>query len=243
MIEFIVADESNPSSIRNCIEIARTNARAVRTALTSEMWELINDAWQKMQRLKLHDIDANDLGRFLQLIKDISLQFDGAAYRTMLRTDHYYFQRLGMFLERADNTARLLDVKYHVLLPDAEHVGGGLDYFQWSSLLRSVSALTSFHWVYRETVQPWLVADFLILRPEQPRSLISLYANLNNFLDLLAEKYGRQGKSQRMVRHSYAELQNTKIDALFQNGLHEFIEDFLDKNNQIGSAIIEQYLV
>ena len=243
VVEFIVASEANPNSIRNCIEIARTNARAVRTALTIEMWEVINDAWLKMQRLKLRDIRGNELGRFLQLIKDISLQFDGAAYRTMLRTDGYYFQRLGMFVERADNTARLLDVKYHVLLPDAEHVGGGLDYFQWSSLLRSVSALTSFHWVYRETVKPWLVADFLILRPEQPRSLIALYENINTFLDLLAETYGRQGKSQRIVRHGYSDLQNTKIETLFQNGLHEFVEEFLANNNRLGAAIVEQYLV
>ena len=242
VVEFIVASDANPSSIRNCIEIARQNARSVRTALTSEMWEVINDAWLRMQRLKLRDIRGNELGQFLQLIKDISLQFDGAAYRTMLRTDGYYFQRIGMFLERADNTARLLDVKYHVLLPDAEHVGGGLDYFQWSSLLRSVSALTSFHWVYRETVKPWLVADFLILRPEQPRSLISLYGNINDFLDKLAENYGRQGPSQRLVRNSYSDLQNTKIDSLFQSGLHEFVTDFLDTNNQLGVAIAEQYL-
>lgn len=242
VVEFIVASDANPSSIRNCIEIARTNARSVRTALTSEMWEVINDAWLKMQRLKLRDIRGNELGRFLQLIKDISLQFDGAAYRTMLRTDGYYFQRVGMLLERADNTARLLDVKYHVLLPDEEHVGGGLDYFQWSSLLRSVSALTSFHWVYRETVKPWLVADFLILRPEQPRSLISLYGNMNNFLDKLAETYGRQGKSQRLVRHTYSDLQNMKMESLFQGGLHEFVTDFLDSNNQLGAAIAEQYL-
>ena len=242
VVEFIVASDANPSSIRNCIEIARTNARSVRTALTSEMWEVINDAWLKMQRLKLRDIRGNELGRFLQLIKDISLQFDGAAYRTMLRTDGYYFQRVGMLLERADNTARLLDVKYHVLLPEEEHVGGGLDYFQWSSLLRSVSALTSFHWVYRETVKPWLVADFLILRPEQPRSLISLYGDINGFLDKLAETYGRQGKSQRLVRHAYSDLQNMKMESLFQSGLHEFVTDFLDNNNQLGAAIAEQYL-
>ncbi len=242
VVEFIVYSTSNPSSIRNCIEIARANARSVRTALTTEMWEIINDAWLKMQNLKLQDLRGNELAGFLQFIKDVSLQFDGAAYRTMLRTDHYYFQRLGMFAERADNTARLLDVKYHVLLPESEPVGGGLDYFQWSSLLRSVSGLTSFHWLYRETVKPWLVADFLILRPEQPRSLISIYSNLNNFLDLLAEKYGRQGSSQRIARNSYAALQNTKIEALFQRGLHEFVTDFIDENNRLGGAIARQYL-
>ncbi len=242
VVEFLVASDANPSCIRNCIETARANARAVRTALTGEMWEVINDAWLQLQRLKLKDIHGNDLSRFLAFVKEASLRFDGAAYRTMLRTDHYWFQRLGVYVERADNTARLLDVKYHVLLPEAEPVGGGLDYFQWSSILRSVSAQTSFHWVYRETVKPWLVADFLILRPEQPRSLISAYENINRFLDMLAEVYGRQGRSQRLARATYASLQNLNVESLFQQGLHEFITGFIEDNNTLGSAIAEQYL-
>jgi uncharacterized alpha-E superfamily protein len=175
-------------------------------------------------------------------VKQASLRFDGAAYRTMLRTDHYYFQRLGTFVERADNTARLLDVKYHVLLPDKEPVGGGLDYFQWSSILRAVSALTSYHWVYRENVQPWLVADFLILRPQQPRSLISCYTEINAQLDQLADAYGRQGPAQRLARSMLARLQNADIDAVFQSGLHEFLTEFLAENNKLGAAITEQYL-
>jgi len=242
VVEFIVASDSNPSSIRNCIETARSSARAVRTAMTMEMWEVINEAWLKLQKLKLKDIRGGELGRFLQFVKDVSLQFDGAAYRTMLRTDSFWFQRLGTFVERADNTARLLDVKYHVLLPEKEPVGGGLDYFQWSSLLRSVSALTSFHWVYRETVKPWLVADFLILRPEQPRSLIAAYASINEYLDLLSESYGRQGPSQRIARRIYADLQNRDIETLFQQGLHEFVEQFIGDNNALGAAIGQQYL-
>ncbi len=243
VIEFLVAHEANPNSIRACIEIARSNARAVRTALTSEMWEVVNDVWLRMQTIKLKDLSGNKLYDFLNEIKDASLQFDGAAYRTMLRTDHFYFERLGMFIERADNTARLLDVKYHVLLPADEPVGGGLDYFQWTSLLRSVSALTSFHWVYRETVKPWLVADFLILRPEQPRSLIAVYAAINQQLNMLAERYGRQGPSQRNARTIHTNLQNAKIRDLFQDGLHEFIASFIDENNKLGKSLAEQYLL
>ncbi len=243
VIEFLVAHEANPNSIRACIEIARSNARAVRTALTSEMWEVVNDVWLRMQTIKLKDLSGNKLYDFLNEIKDASLQFDGAAYRTMLRTDHFYFERLGMFIERADNTARLLDVKYHVLLPADEPVGGGLDYFQWTSLLRSVSALTSFHWVYRETVKPWLVADFLILRPEQPRSLIAVYAAINQQLNRLAERYGRQGPSQRNARTIHTNLQNAKIRDLFQDGLHEFIASFIDENNKLGKSLAEQYLL
>ncbi|MEQ1614826.1 MAG: alpha-E domain-containing protein, partial [Hyphomicrobiaceae bacterium] len=158
VIEFMVASDANPSSIKACLETARANARAVRTAITVEMWEIINRQWNELQNVDLKSMSPNKLADFLGEVKQASLRFDGAAYRTMLRSDHYYFQRLGTFIERADNTARLLDVKYHVLLPEKEQVGGGLDYFQWSSILRSVSALTSYHHVYRENVKPWLVA-------------------------------------------------------------------------------------
>lgn len=240
--QFIIAGENNPSSIRACIETARHNARAVRTAMTTEMWEILNDAWNEMQKLKFGTFSSKDLTKFLSFVKEVSLRFDGAAYRTMLRTDHFWFQRLGMLIERADNTARLLDVKYHVVLPDAEPVGGGLDYFQWSALLRAVSALNSYHLIYRGGIKPWLVADFLILKPEQPRALISSYENLNRVLDHLAERYGRQGPSQRLVRQTYAGLQNLDIDRLFQTGLHEFLAQFIEDNNQLGLAINEQYL-
>ena len=239
---YIVAGPTNPCSIRACIETARHNARAVRTALTTEVWEVINDGWNELQRVKLANLKGKELAKFLSLVKEISLRFDGAAYRTMLRTDHYWFQRLGLYIERADNTARLLDVKYHVVLPDPEPVGGGLDFFQWSALLRSLSALNSYHLIYREGIKPWLVADFLILRPEQPRSLIASYRNLNDVLDLLAERYGRQGASQRQARQVFSHLQNSDMAEMFQTGLHEFLSVFLADNNRLGLAISEQYL-
>jgi uncharacterized alpha-E superfamily protein len=242
VLAFIVASNANPSSIKACIETARTNARAVRTAMTGEMWEIINGAWHDMQTRDLTSLTPNRLADFLANVKQTSLRFDGAAYRTMLRTDHYWFQRLGTLIERADNTVRLIDVKYHVLLPEKTSVGGGLDYFQWSSILRAVSALTSYHWVYRENVRPWLVAEFLILRREQPRSLISSYGAINEFLEHLAEAYGRRGPAQRIARNTLARLQNTEIDGLFQSGLHEFVLDFIADNNRLGAAITEQYL-
>lgn len=242
VVEFIVASPDNPTSIKSCIETARSNARAVRTAMTGEMWEIINDVWLEMQKVNLRKLDAARLPRFLTFVKEASLRFDGAAYRTMLRTDHFWFQRLGTFIERADNTARLLDVKYHVLLPETEAIGGGLDYFQWSSILRAVSAQTSFHWVYRESVKPWLVADFLILSRKQPRSLISTCIQLNDVLDRLSETYGRRGSSQRLARQIYAILDSAQAEALFQSGLHEFLEDFISRNNELGQAISQQYL-
>ena len=181
--EFLAFSTANPSSIRNCFEVARTNARAVRTALTVEMWDAINGAWLELKRFGNGPTSREEFMRFLRWVQEKSLLFDGSAYRTMLRNDAYWFSRLGLYIERADNTARILDVKYHLLLPAQEHVGGPLDYFQWAAILRSVSALTAYHWVYRESLKPWLIADLLILKDQMPRSLASCYDNLVRFLD------------------------------------------------------------
>ena len=178
----------NPSSIRNCFEVARTNARAVRTALTVEMWDAINGTWLELKRFGNGPTSREEFARFLRWVQESSLRFDGSAYRTMLRNDAYWFSRLGVYLERADNTARILDVKYHVLLPANERVGGPLDYYQWAAILRSVSALTAYHWVYRESLKPWLIADLLILNDEMPRSLASCYENMVRHLDDIAQR-------------------------------------------------------
>jgi uncharacterized alpha-E superfamily protein len=240
--EFLAFSLNNPSSIRSCIEAARTNARAVRTALTVEMWDAINGAWIELKRFGNGPTSRDELLRFLRWVQETSMLFDGSAYRTMLRNDAYWFSRLGVFMERADNTARILDVKYHLLLPEPEHVGGPLDYFQWAAILRSVSALTAYHWVYRDSVKPWLIADLLILNDQMPRSLASCYSNLVDFLDRIGRAYGRQGPTQRQARAIRTRLENSRIDDIFQSGLHEFITDFIADNNKLGVAISEQYL-
>ena len=240
--DFLAFSTANPSSIRNCFEIARTNARAVRTALTVEMWDAINGAWLELKRFGNQPASREELTRFLRWVKKSSLRFDGSAYRTMLRNDAYWFSRLGVYIERADNTARILDVKYHLLLPANEHVGGPLDYFQWAAILRSVSALTAYHWVYRDSVKPWLIADLLILNDQMPRSLASCYENLVRDLDRIARAYGRQGPAQRQARAIRTRLENSRWTEIFQSGLHEFITEFIADNNRLGSAIPQQYL-
>ena len=239
--DFLCFSPDNRSSIRNCLEIARANARDVRTALTIEMWDVINGAWNDLQGFE-KDMDREALMRFLAFVKETSVRIDGSAHRTMLRNDGYCFSRLGILMERADATARILDVKYHVLLPREEQVGGPLDYFQWASILRSVSALTSYHWVYRDRVKPWLVADLLILNAQMPRSLACCYQDISRYLDDLAHIYGRQGPAQRLARALSSKLANAKIEQIFQSGLHEFISDFLDENDAVGAAVAEQYL-
>ena len=240
---FLCFSPDNPSSISNCIEMARSNARAVRTALTSEMWDALNGAWLELKKYDGKMLSRDDYGRFIEFVKSLSLIFDGSAYRTMLRSDAYWFSRLGVYVERADNTARILDVKYHVLLPETESVGGSLDYFQWTTILREVSALTAYHWVYRESIKPWLVADLLIFNRQMPRSLASCYENISRFLDAIGDSYSRQGASQRMARKTLSTLSNRRIGEIYDDGLHEFITDFINDNNQLGATISEQYLL
>jgi len=242
VLDYLAFSPANNSSIKACIDRARANARAVRTALTAVMWEAINGAW-----LDLHRIDGRNLGRaarddFLARVKEAALRIDGSAYRTMLRHDAYFFFRLGVMLERADNTARILDVKYHLLLPENANIGGGLDYFQWSSILRTVGANTAYHWVYRQSLKPWLIADLLVLRPEMPRSIAACYDVLRETLDQLANRYGRQGQAQRLARSVRTRLANTDIDELFKRGLHESLTEFLNDNAALGAAIVDQYL-
>src|SRR5215208_881010 len=240
--DFLAFSSENPSSIRNCFEVARANARAIRTALTMEMWEAINTAWLELKRFGNQPASREEISRFLRWVQESSLRFDGSAYRTMLFNDAFWFTRLGVYVERADNTARILDVKYHVLLPAQEQVGGPLDYFQWAAILRSVSALTSYHWVYRESLQPWLIADLLILNDQMPRSLASCYAHLVEHMDNIARAYGRQGPAQRHARTVRTRLENSRMEEIFKTGLHEFIGAFVTDNNRLGALITEQYL-
>ena len=240
---FLAFDPANPSSIRSCLSQARANARAVRTALTTEVWESINDAWNEFGRLAPGQMDMQAFARFLEWLKSAVRVYDGAVHRTQLRNDGYAFMRLGAAIERADNTARILDVKYHLLLPENEPVGGGLDYFQWSTILREVSALTAYRWVYRESIKPWLVADLLILNRQMPRSLLNCCDDIAHQLDNLAGIYGRRGAAQRLATASVGRLTGQRIEQIFQAGLHEFITRFLSENARLSAVIAEQYLL
>jgi uncharacterized alpha-E superfamily protein len=239
---FLAFSGRNPTSIRNCLKIARRNARAVRTALTVEMWETINGAWLELQQIDFDSFDVSRMARFLEWVKEISLRVDGSGYRTMLRNDAYWFARLGVFVERADNTARILDVKYHVLLPEQVEVGGGVDYSQWAAILRAVSALTASHHVYHESLKPLLIADLMILNQQMPRSLAACYGAICANLDSLADAYGKQGEAQRQARAIRNGLARTRIEQIFQSGLHEYCSAFILDNARLGSAIGEQYL-
>ncbi|MDB5590653.1 alpha-E domain-containing protein [Enterovirga sp.] len=239
--DFLAFSPVNPSSIRSCLEVARENARSVRTALTSEMWDALNSAWLELKSFDTA-MSSQDFSRFLDWVKRVALTFDGSAYRTMLRNDAFWFTRLGNALERADNTARILDVKCHLLLPETDGIGGSLDYFQWTTILREVSALTAYHWVYRQSIKPMLVADLLILNRQMPRSLANCYEILVRHLDLIADAYGRRGPSQRIAATQRARLSGATIEDVFASGVPTFIGEFINDNNRLGTAIGEQYL-
>jgi uncharacterized alpha-E superfamily protein len=240
--QYLAFDPENPSSILACLTAMRANMRSIRTALTVELWETVNSAYDELKRFQAARHDREAFARFLEWLKTVALAFDGAVHRTMLRNDAYWFLKLGGEIERADNTARLLDVKYHLLLPADEMVGGGLDYFQWTTLLREVSAFTAYRWLYRESIKPWLIADMLILNKEMPRSLACCQETIVNHLDFLASAYGRRGLSQRLASGMLSRLSGARIEALFQSGLHEFIQDFLAENYRLATAIADQYL-
>lgn len=240
--DFLTLDANNPSSIRSCIDVARANARTVRTALTEEAWDAINSAWLKIGSFGANLTRRDQLGPLIELVKHTVSAFDGAAQRTMLRGDAFWFINLGSAIERADNSARLLDVKYHLLLPRGESVGGSLDYFQWTTILRTVSAMTAYRWVYRDSVKPRLVADLLILNRQMPRSLASCYDEIMRHLDMLASNFGKRGAAHRLAATGHARLKATDIDSIFASGLHEFLTQFIRDNNKLGEAIAEQYL-
>lgn len=242
VIHFLAFSQDNPSSIFSCLDYARRSARSVRTAITREMWEAINDAWLELRRTSADNMSPRQLTEFLAFVKEAGLRFDGSAHRTMLRNDAHCFFRIGIFIERGDATARILDVKYHVLLPEGDMVGGGLDYFQWSSILRAASALTAYQWVFRDALRPWRVAELLTLRTELPRSIACCAENTVRYLDQLANDYGRQGPAQRAARAYHAALANTSIEAVYREGLHEFLQRAIAQNNSLSATIEAQYL-
>jgi uncharacterized alpha-E superfamily protein len=241
VVNHLVLDRDNPSSIWCCLATARQNARAVRTGLTVDMWESVNTTWLELETIK-EDFSREQLPQFLHWVKERSLVFNGAVTETMMRQDAYWFTRLGTFIERGDNTARILDVKYHVLLPRLETVGGTLDYYHWAAILRSVSALRAYHWVYRDRLKPWLVAELLMLRPEMPRSLVTCFNAINDHLNQLAAVYGTRGQCHRVAGRMQADLAYGRIEDIFQSGLHEFLTRVIDTTLVLGDEIAKEYL-
>ena len=240
VIHYLALDIDNPSSIYNALRNARENARAVRVAMTSETWENINALWLEFDQFRGTNLSEGGLREFCDWVKARSHLFRGVCFGTMLRDDAFSFVRLGTFIERADNTARLLDVKYHLLLPDEEEVGGAVDYYEWSAVLRSVSAFQAYQKIFSDTIEPWRVAELLVLRRDMPRSL---HACLDEITPILEQLSGsRQTECRRLAGELHAKLRFGKMQDIFQRGLHEFLSDFVDSNNLLGAEIQRAFL-
>src|SRR3569832_104007 len=239
--QFMLFDETNPSSVRSCLLAARTNARSVRTALTTDMWESLNSAWLEFASLDPREVTGSRLIELLQWVKQVGHQYRGALLSTFLRDDGYAFSQIGNFIERANNTAHNLDMKYYVLLPRTDLIGGDVDIQQWTLILRAASAHRSYRHVYHDRYKAWNIADYLILRPEMPRSLLFSYGWINRTLDMLEEIYGGKGAGHEAAGEVTKMLEDNSMDRIFAFGLHEFLTEFISRNNKVTEALAESY--
>jgi len=246
VMDFMVRDETNPSSIFCCLRAARENARAVRGALTTEVWETQNQTWLEFNRLLKAGQFEKDPGAFFEWVKLRSHLSRGVTVGTMLIDEALHFLRIGTFLERADNTARLLDVKFHALA--SEYFGAGhvkesqeVDFYHWSAILRSVSGFEIYRKVYRNVIRPERVAELLILRPDMPRSLAACLHEVVSNLQHVANE--QSGETLRRAGRLQADLQYARIDEILATGLHAYLTQFLDRVNDLGAGIGRDFLV
>ena len=241
VLRFMVLDPANPGSIFSCIQSARENARSVRGAIASEMYEALNDVWLSMRNLDYARIEQRGMSEFFDWVKLQSHQFRGVTFGTMLRDEGYQFIRLGTFMERADNTARILDVKYHTLLPSVADVGGAVDYYQWGALLRSVSAFDSYRKIYRDVITPMRVAELLILRDDVPRSLHACMNEIYEILRGLCDDSQRE--AERAAGELHAKLHYGRTQQIIAQGLHEYLMEFLEGIGELTDEINKDFLV
>lgn len=235
-------DRDNPSSVASCISNARENGRIVRTALTTQVWDALNTAFQELKTLERTPRSELALSRLTDWTMRHASMVRGSIDATLLRNDGWDFLNTGFFLERADNTARLMDVKYYVLLPKVEYVGSGLDNYQWTTLLRAMSSHRAFHWAYGGEVTAGKIAHFLILNSQCPRSLITCVEGMNLHLDRLARGYHRRTAAQDKARAMLAELAELRVEDIFEEGLHDFLTRFIGEMAVLGALIRDSYL-
>lgn len=240
-IAFMVFDRENPLSIYSCIRAARENSRAVRGTLTSEIFETLNATWLEMREKEMSSASDAEMGNFFEWVKHRSHLARGVIQGTMLRDEAWHFTWLGTYLERSDSTARILDVKYHLLLPRGEKAGGATDYYQWSALLHSVSAFEIYRRVYRDLITPRRVAELLVLRDDMPRSLHRCISQVYTHLTSL--RNAQSDETERRAGELQASLRFGRIDEIFEMGLHEYLVKFLGRTRDLGERVARDFLV
>ncbi|MBL8397266.1 MAG: alpha-E domain-containing protein [Candidatus Accumulibacter sp.] len=239
LLRFMVTDAENPSSIYSCLRAARENAHAVRGTLTLEMWESVNTTWIELRGKSFETIVSTGISEFFDWVKRRSALIRGVTFGTMLKDDALHFIRLGGLIERADNTARILDRQYHILHDHNE--AGVSDFYQWGALLRSLSAFQVYRKVYRDAITPARVAELLILNPDMPRSLHACTDGIVCMLQLIANDVSADTQRRAGVLH--AGLHFGRIEELMTNGLHEYLEEFMDRVYEIGEGVGRSFLM
>ena len=242
MLHFFAFDETNPGSIYCCLQAARTNAHAVRGRITGDMWENINATWLEMRNIASNGLARYGMSQFCDWVTERSHLFRGATAGTIMRNDAYCFIRLGTFLERADNTLRLLDVRYEMFGEASEEVSdhSARGYYQWSALLRALSSFEAFNEIYRNAPSARQVSELLLLRADVPRSLHACIEELDHILAGLPSTSGRA--SQRMAAELNARLRYTGIDEILEAGLHPWLTDFIERIRQLSQTVHHSYL-
>ncbi|KOF52503.1 MULTISPECIES: alpha-E domain-containing protein [unclassified Achromobacter] len=244
VLHFMVRDPDNPSSIYACMRAARENARAVRGSLTTEVWETYNTTWLELQKLLNAGLPERNPGEFFEWVKFRSHLARGVTIGTMLEDEALYFMRLGMHLERADNTARMLDVKFHERGGAADAWGQTAEqseFYRWSALLSSVSGLEIYRKVYRDVITPDRVAELLILHGDMPRSLLASIRAVAGDLARVSNRRSRE--TERRAGMLWAQLQYGRVEDILAGGLHRYLEHFLDRVNDLGNRISQDFLL
>jgi len=235
-------DHDNPNSVTSCIEKARENGRIVRTALTTQVWDALNIAYQEVQGFARVERSRLSLSDLTDWTLRTSALIRGSALNTQLRNEGHDFTNIGHYLERADSTARMLDTKYFTLLPQISYVGSGLDNYQWRTLLRAMSSNRAFNWAYGGDISPAKIVDFLVLNRACPRSLMAAVEGANEHLDRLARAYGRSGSAQQRVRCMVGEFAEMQVHDIFEEGLHEFLSRVIGDLAVLGGEVHGMYL-
>ncbi|MEM1301141.1 MAG: alpha-E domain-containing protein [Pseudomonadota bacterium] len=233
----LVMDPENPSSLQNCFAAARANARAQRGSITADVWLSANDAWRETRDLTELACKPRHVADIIGKAQQFTALFRGTVSATMLRDERYCFLQLGQFIERADATARLADVKYHVLMPAEHPIGSSLDQIQWNNLLRAAGARSSYRWVYRAPVESRLVIDFLLLNTRTPRSLRYCVEEATRELDHLHAGGAQSDQSLQEAHELRDELRATDVDAIIGFGLHEYLTNMIVRSNTLAMSI------
>lgn len=239
--EFLVYSPSNPASIRNCIRAARNNAREVRTALTSDVWSALNQMFLDFNGI-VNDHKNLELPALCDWVKQHASTVRGSFLSTQLRNQGFDFFNLGTHIERADSTARILDIKYYVLLPTIDMVGGSVDRYQWTTLLRAMSSYRSYYWLYSGDYSAEKIADFFILNRSCPRSLQFCVIQTAHHLEMLSSAHGRYNSAQMLALKLKEELSTVRINDIIDQGLHEFLQSFIASNNRLNEKISQSFL-